>query len=541
MRNFILLIGFILGSQLSAQNNPLNRIVWLKNPETSIQQLLRDFESVKEIYAPMGLWEVNSDVEWTSIELKTDDYWEKLSEVRTTHLNREVTKRVVPNDAFYGNQPYLGHIGLEYIWNYQKNGVNTYGDSVVIAYIDDGADTSHPDLLGNLYINRNEIPWNGIDDDENGYVDDYQGWNSGDRSPLVFSPVSVLDGHGTSVAGVLGARGNNKEGITGVNWNIKILPVNTYPEDLLNIESAVLRAMVYVFKQKQLFLNSQKTKGINVVALNMSLGMDNAFPSDAEYWCSLFDSLGSVGVWSYNATTNRNVDVGVNGDIPTLCRSPFLISVNSSNIEDLHYSSGFSDTFVELAAPGVNIEVTTPWSFNPNKPYISETGTSFASPMVAGISALIETMACKKYLDLKISDPDSAMGIWRTWFKASVAKNDNLKSKTAWGGRVDAEGLWNEMVNWCSNFDTTYLEIKKPVKEVRFEIYPNPSGTKCSIWSSKAGILQVFDATGRQIEVLHVESGLNFWEFNGIDGVYLGVLRDIDGGVHKKVHYFSRG
>ncbi len=541
MRNIILLLVFISVKILTAQNTTLNRIVWLKNPETSIQSFLRDFESAHEIYAPMGLWEVKSDIAGADVSFNSDRYWENLSVVRTTHLNRQLTKRISPNDAFYGNQPYLGHIGLEYIWNYQKNGVNFYGDSVVIAYIDDGADTSHPDLKGNLYKNKNEIPWNGIDDDGNGYVDDYQGWNSGEQSPLVFSSVSVLDGHGTNVAGVLGAKGNNNIGITGVNWGIKILPINTYPDNLLNIESAVLRGMIYVFKQKQLFLKSQKTKGINVVALNMSLGMDNAFPSDAEYWCTLFDSLGSVGVWSYNATTNRNVDVGVNGDIPTLCKSPFLISVNASNIEDVHYSSGFSDSFVELAAPGVNIYVTTPVSFNSSKPYTSETGTSFASPMVAGISALIETMACKAYLDLKIADPDSAMGLWREWFKASVAKNNNLKAKTAWGGRVDAEGLWNEMVSWCNNFDTSYLGSEKFIAKEHFNIFPNPSGAKCTIWSSKAGILEVFDATGRQVAAIIVESGHNFWEFEGADGLYLGVLKDVDGGIHKKVHYFSRG
>ena len=160
---------------------------------------------------------------------------------------------------------------------------------------------------------------------------------------MVFSDVSVLDGHGTNVAGVLGAKGNNELGVSGVNWHIKVLPINVYPDNLLNVEYAVIRGMVYAFKKKQLYLNSGKAKGMNIVALNMSLGMDNAFPTDAEYWCTLFDSLGSVGIWSYNATTNRNIDVGVNGDIPTLCASRYLISVNAATLNDEHYSSGYSD------------------------------------------------------------------------------------------------------------------------------------------------------------------------------------------------------
>lgn len=528
------------GSQLNAQTTQHHRIVWLKNPNQSVESLVRDFETAHEIYAPMGLWEISPEINRTeNTATIADIYWENLKEVRYTGPNRVVTKRVAPNDAFYGNQPYLGHIGMESVWNYQNNGVNRFGDTLVIAYIDDGADTSHPDLIGNLYINRKEIPWNGVDDDSNGYIDDYQGWNSGEQSPAVFSSVSVLDGHGTNVAGVMGAKGNNNLGVTGVNWHIKMLPINCYPDNLLNVEAAVLRGMVYAFKQKQLFLTSNKVQGINIVALNMSLGIDNAFPSDAEMWCTLFDSLGSVGIWSYNATTNRNIDVGINGDIPTLCESRYLISVNVSTINDQHYSSGFSDSFVDIAAPGVNIYTTMPVQFNGVKPYVSETGTSFASPVVAGISALIESIACRAYLDLKETEPERAIELWRSWLKSSVTTSASLKTKTAWGGRVNAEQLRKQMSDWCVLNDSSFSQIALIGDVEVFNIDPNPSGSRVWIESKSRGTITLYDRLGRKCKEVIVEHGRHEMSFEEVQGLFLIVFDGELGGRSQKVHFFS--
>ncbi len=530
----------VWGSGLNAQNAPLSKLVWFHNSQVDIGRLLRAHEKAVSILPSMGLWEITSDQEaQVALHYQTDQYWETLKEVKICHWNRTVTKRISPNDAFYGNQPYLSHIGLESVWNYQKNGVNGQGDTLVIAYIDDGADTSHPDLKGNLFINRQEIPWNGVDDDANGYIDDYQGWNSGEQSPAVFSSVSVLDGHGTNVAGVMGAKGNNNVGVSGVNWHVKILPINCYPDNLLNVEAAVLRGMVYAFKQKQLFLTSNKLQGINIVALNMSLGIDNAFPSDAEIWCALFDSLGSVGIWSYNATTNRNIDVGVNGDIPTLCESRYLISVNASTINDQHYSSGFSDSFVDIAAPGVNIYTTVPVSFNGLKPYASETGTSFASPIVAGISALIESMSCTAYLKLKIEQPDRAIALWRSWMKSSVTKSASLKTKTAWGGRINAEQLQKQMSDWCVQNDSSFNNITAVGGLDVFQIDPNPSGSRVWIQSQTRGTVTFYDQLGRNCKEVPVESGRNEMSFEDVKGLFLVVFEGELGGRSQKVHFFS--
>jgi len=362
---------------------------------------------------------------------------------------------------------------LNYVWNYQKNGVTLNGDTLVVAYIDDGVDTTHPDLRLNLWRNIKEIPNNGIDDDTNGYIDDYRGWNAGEKNGNVFSSTSLIDGHGTRIAGILGSDGNNGIGCAGTNWHVKMLPINCYPDNMLNVESAVIRAMIYAFKNKKAYLESDGEKGINIVVLNMSLGMDEAFPNDAPTWCSLYDSLGSVGIWCYSAATNRNVDVGESGDIPTLCPSKFLTTVNVSDLNDQHYSSGYSDSFVDLAAPGVNILTTVPESLLPKNPYASESGTSYSSPMVAGVSVLLETMACNSYLDLKQSNPDSAMNLWNKWLRSSVSKSGEFESKTRFGGRLDAETWFNEMTEWCIKHDLEY-NSNKAINDFVIAPYPNP-------------------------------------------------------------------
>ena len=130
-----------------------------------------------------------------------------------------------PNDPLLTDQQYLDVIQMPLAWEQGLSGVNRYGDTLVVAVVDDGMDTSHPDLRENIWVNRKEIPWNGKDDDNNGYTDDYWGWNGGDSTPIIFNSESIFYGHGTSVAGILGARGNNGIGISGVTWQVKMMPL----------------------------------------------------------------------------------------------------------------------------------------------------------------------------------------------------------------------------------------------------------------------------------------------------------------------------
>ena len=103
-------------------------------------------------------------------------------------------------------------------WDLTTGGVNALGDEIVVAIVDGGCLLSHSDLNDNLWINEDEIPGNGIDDDNDGYVDDINGWNAYNSNGSISS-----DGHGTHVAGIVGAEGNNGSMVAGVNWDVKLM------------------------------------------------------------------------------------------------------------------------------------------------------------------------------------------------------------------------------------------------------------------------------------------------------------------------------
>ncbi len=413
--------------------------------------------------------------------------------------SHQVQKRKVPNDT-YLNKQYQFVLTKNYnVWENSIGGTDRNGDTIVVAIIDDGLDTSHPDLKENLWHNRNEIPYNGIDEDGNGYTDDYIGWNGGDQTPFIFNSESIIDGHGTCVAGVFGARGNNTVGITGTNWTTKIMPILCYPSDPLGDgELGVIRSMIYVYKMKKLYLESNKLKGANIVAINMSVGIDNAFADDAPIWCSMYDSLGQVGIISVTAATNRNVDVSVAGDIPTLCGSKYMITVSSSDDMDQHAPSGYSKFYVDLAAPGENIYTTSPNAMG--FPYKEESGTSFAAPQVAGAVSLIHAAACKTYLTLLKQNPDSAVALMRHWMLSKVDTNNSLMSKTYSGGRLNTLGMWQAMDSWCWKNDVSYTKINT-FSNSSFHFYPNPNRGKFTIISNfKEQIgLKIYDMMGKLI------------------------------------------
>jgi uncharacterized repeat protein (TIGR02543 family) len=135
----------------------------------------------------------------------------------------EIIKHYTPNDTYFNSQWHLkgtgtGSVQAQSAWDTAK------GDDIVIAIIDDGVQTTHPDLQANIFVNTGEIAGNGIDDDGNGYADDINGWNFVAGTANV-NPAYTVDNHGTAVAGVAAAVGNNSLGVAGVAFKSKILPV----------------------------------------------------------------------------------------------------------------------------------------------------------------------------------------------------------------------------------------------------------------------------------------------------------------------------
>lgn len=341
--------------------------------------------------------------------------------------------RAVPNDPLFNDQWQWINTGqnggtpdvdidIEDAWDISQGGVTTSGDTIVVAIIDDGLDYFHEDIISNTWINRNEIPDNGIDDDENGYVDDVYGWNADNNSKFVWN-----DEHGLAVAGMVGAVGNNGKGIAGVNWNVKLMTIVGGPP-----ESSVIVAYAYALEQRALYNETNGEKGAFVVVTNSSFGTDFGQPSEAPLWCSFYDSLGAYGVLNVAATSNANYNVDEGGDLPTACPSEFLISVTSVDRFGQR-SRAYGIEHVDFAAPGEQIFTT-----NQVNGYSHTSGNSFASPIAAGVVALLYSAPYDGIGDLAQTNPVAAARFIRDVIFQGVAPVPALATETKFGGILNA-------------------------------------------------------------------------------------------------------
>lgn len=240
-------------------------------------------------------------------------------------------------------------------------------NEVVVAVIDTGIDWDHPDLAANIWTNPGEIAGNGIDDDNNGFVDDIRGWNFVDNN---LNP-NDADGHGTHVSGTIGAVGDNNSGVVGVNWNVKLIALRAGTIGFDTADS--VNAMRYV--------NTLRQRGVNVVAINASFG-------GSGFTQSAFDeiqSLGQNGVVFVAAAGNDGTDNDDDPIYPASYNLSSIISVASvTHSAQLSSFSNFGVTTVDIAAPGTAIRSTVPNGF-----FDYNDGTSMAAPHVTGAVALL--------------------------------------------------------------------------------------------------------------------------------------------------------
>jgi len=313
-------------------------------------------------------------------------------------------------------------LGMRQAWDITTGGLTPAGDTIVVCVIDNGIDTTHRDLKANLWVNRGEIPNNNLDDDGNGYIDDYRGWNVSRRN----DDISEAATHGTMVSGVIGAVGNNKIGVTGLNWRVKLMGVmggyNTVTEDL------IIQAYNYAFIQRRLYNQTGGKKGAFVVATNASWGVPRTRVEDYPIWCNFYDSLGHQGIINVSATSNSSIDVDVVGDMPGGCNSPYLINVTSiGRTGTLNHAYGKNT--VDLAALG---EQT--YSTAKNNGYALDSGTSFAAPQVAAAAALLYAAPCPTLSSLARRNP----GLAALWIRRLLLNNTkslpNLQNITVTGG-----------------------------------------------------------------------------------------------------------
>lgn len=363
--------------------------------------------------------------------------------VKIAQKNHRVqTRETVPNDPLYPNQWQYKNTGqdngtpgadldAELAWDITTGGITPSGDTIVIAVIDNAFDVDHEDLTDNLWRNEAEVPNNGIDDDNNGYVDDYFGWN-----PLTQNGnLSGSNGHGTSVAGIIGAKGNNNIGVSGVNWHVKIMLL-TYGS---GNEDQVVQSLLYILKARKKYNETNGAEGAFVVATNSSFGLDQTFPSEAPIWCAMFDSLGTAGILSAGATTNSNSNVDLVGDIPTACPSPYLIAVtNVDGNDEKVTNAGYGTEHIDIGAFGARTYTTNGFSGG-NYRYFG--GTSGATPHVAGAVGLLYAAPNNLLADLSQSNPALAALLVKEVLIEGSEDNASLSNNTAHGKRLNLHGV----------------------------------------------------------------------------------------------------
>lgn len=309
-------------------------------------------------------------------------------------------------------------------WDITTGGVTANGDTIVVAVIDGGFNVEHEDLEQNIFRNNQEIPGNGVDDDNNGYIDDVHGWNVYSTSGSHF-----FDNHGNHVAGTIGARGNNGIGVTGVNWEVKILPISGSS----TIESTVLESYGYVLDMRRLYNSTNGEKGAYVISTNSSFGVDEGDPLDYPLWCAMYDSMGIAGVVSAGATANANWNIDEIGDVPTACGSNFLISVTNTTSEDVkNGGAAYGLTTIDIGAPGTSIYSTR------TSGYGNSTGTSMATPHVAGAIALMLSALCEDVLDSYSGNPGGlALYLKQKLLDEGVDELSSLDGLVSSGGRLN--------------------------------------------------------------------------------------------------------
>ncbi|MFH1661819.1 MAG: S8 family serine peptidase [Candidatus Falkowbacteria bacterium] len=297
---------------------------------------------------------------------------------------------IIPSDTYYSNQWYLQKIKAEQAWNKVRS-VN----NIVIAIIDSGVQINHIDLKDNIWKNINEIPGNEIDDDKNGYIDDVNGWdfvsNVADPGPKFsqgFTEAGVL--HGTIVAGIAAASGNNATGISGVAWDAKIMPLKVLDDKGEGNTGDVIKSINYAID------NGADVINFSFVGFGFSKSLDSAIRLAYEAGIIIVAAAGNEegeghGHYLDETPMYPACHDGNNGE-------NMVIGVAAVDTMDQKANfSSYGSKCVDISAPGISIFSTSVYSPKNeiegrffDKYYDGYwAGTSMATPMVSAAAALI--------------------------------------------------------------------------------------------------------------------------------------------------------
>ncbi len=283
--------------------------------------------------------------------------------VEYAELDYLASATITPSDPYWDSQWAPAKIGAPAAWE-----MTTGSEEVIIAVLDTGVKIDHSDLMAKIWTNPGEMPANGLDDDQNGKVDDVHGWHfyhhcsNSDCLPAEDNDLQDDNGHGTHVAGIAAAETDNGVGIAGISWGAQLMPVKVLDEYGDGWYSDVIAGIVYATDNGADIINLSLGGEENSVALQEAVDYSHA-----------------EGTLLIAATGNTSGSVFY----PAAC--DHVVGVGATDVDDVR--PGFSNhgPEIDVAAPGVSIYSTWPRLDG----YWHKSGTSMAAPHVAGLAALI--------------------------------------------------------------------------------------------------------------------------------------------------------
>lgn len=295
-------------------------------------------------------------------------------------MKRNDVEYVVENIKFYAlgtsNDPQsvdqwaLDKINASSAWKHTLGSA-----SVVVAVIDTGVDADHEDLKSNIWTNNKEIAGNNIDDDNNGFVDDIHGWDFRNNDNNALDETSSMNpGHGTHCAGVIGAIGNNNIGISGISQKVAIMPLRFLGADGSGDLFSSTKAIDYAIKN-----------GANIISASWGAAVPQSM---AQPIVDAIDRARQEGIIFVAAAANDGTNNDAREIFPANANLENVISVAATNSDDKKPQwSNYGMRKVHLGAPGEDIISTIP-----SNKYMKLSGTSMATPLVAGLIALLKSI-----------------------------------------------------------------------------------------------------------------------------------------------------
>ncbi|HBK34207.1 TPA: hypothetical protein DEP34_02680 [Candidatus Uhrbacteria bacterium] len=383
----------------------------------------------------------------------------------------------VPNDFYYLDQWYLNFIGVSNVWD-----TTTGSDEIIVAVLDTGVDLDHEDLEEHIWINEEEKMGDGIDNDDNGYIDDVYGWDfvGEDATPTPDVEEGFDEGsvpHGTMIAGVIAAVTDNDKGVAGMSWNSKIMALRVMDNYGAGLSTDVTEAIEYAVAQ-----------GAKIINLSFS-----GYDADNRLRAAVREAY-EAGVLVVAAVGNLSSG-GVNTNVQPVYPACFgsqsdddwVLGVAATNAEDEKtIFSNYGSTCVDISAPGENFYSTyyfdEDWEGFDEEEYMGQwSGTSLAAPVISGAAALLWSYY-----------PSLTVGEIQTILKISVdpvVESGPIKHADMGAGRVNVERAFEIAANFAEPVSSVSVDEVTIIPSTNIIVVPAAGAPPLIRVFAKSGVL----------------------------------------------------